>query len=691
MTRRILSLGATVVLAAAGAAAQAPAARVVRPNAVIHSVADLDRSIAFYRDAVGLTPDPSPDFPSGSSRELGVLTRAPGATLRAATLRVPGGDVRLTLVQFSGVDARPVHQRLQDPGSVKLVLRVKDMDAAFARVRDRVAAIYTEGGAPIRPEGPAAVNRAVIMRDPDGYPLEFAFQGGPVSADVPASSIVIGGWATFIVNDVAATLGFYRDRLGFQPTGAPSTLAPAVLSLQGAPTATGSMSAGVKPPGAAATWRMYDFRNVERAPLAGRLQDPGTPAVSFLVENVQGLLATLRAAGVTVDTEGGEAVNVGGTLRAFIRDPNGLLIELVEAGVPPGPRAQAGTPAAPVFKVDPFWPQWLPNRWSMQQVTGIGIDPQNDHVWFINRAAAANPDEIGGDQNKIDCCIRGPEIVELDQDGAVVRAWGGPGYIPEWPTALQTVIADSKGFIWVSGTAAQDSILKFTKDGRLVWDFGHRPPKDIQNFKETNQMTDYFVSKGRFQLDEVANEIYVLNQRRVIVYDMTTGAFKRGWGGHGMPLSEITNDPLPTYKWTGGPPPDEKNLVPDLHFVEISKDRKVYVGERGQNRIEVFTTEGRFLQEFYVSPNTPSQRAEDCGGLYHPKFPPCGTTYKLALSRDPQQKYLYVADGTNDKVWILDRPSGTTIGSFGRNGTYAGQFHWINAIAIDSTGQPLHG
>ena len=332
MTRRILSLGATVVLAAAGAAAQAPAARVVRPNAVIHSVADLDRSIAFYRDAVGLTPDPSPDFPSGSSRELGVLTRAPGATLRAATLRVPGGDVRLTLVQFSGVDARPVHQRLQDPGSVKLVLRVKDMDAAFARVRDRVAAIYTEGGAPIRPEGPAAVNRAVIMRDPDGYPLEFAFQGGPVSADVPASSIVIGGWATFIVNDVAATLGFYRDRLGFQPTGAPSTLAPAVLSLQGAPTATGSMSAGVKPPGAAATWRMYDFRNVERAPLAGRLQDPGTPAVSFLVENVQALLATLRAAGVTVDTESGEAVNVGGTLRAFIRDPNGLLIELVEAG-----------------------------------------------------------------------------------------------------------------------------------------------------------------------------------------------------------------------------------------------------------------------------------------------------------------------------------------------------------------------
>ena len=346
---------------------------------------------------------------------------------------------------------------------------------------------------------------------------------------------------------------------------------------------------------------------------------------------------------------------------------------------------------APIFKVDPFWPKWLPNRWSMQQVTGIGIDPQNDHIWFINRAAAANPDEIGGDMNKIDCCIRGPEIIELDQDGNVVHAWGGPGYIPEWPAALQTVIADSKGFVWVAGTGAQDSILKFTKDGKLVWDFGHRPPKDVQNFRENNQMTDFFVSKGRFQLDEVANEIYIINQRRVLVYDMASGTYKRGWGGHGMPLSEITNDPLPMYRWTGGPPPDEKNLVPDLHFVEISKDRKVYVGERGQNRIEVFTTEGKFLQEFYVSPNTPSQRAEDCGGLYHPKFPPCGTTYKLVLSRDPQQKYLYVADGTNDKVWILDRQSGKTLGNFGRNGTYAGQFHWINAIAMDSRGNIYTG
>ena len=346
---------------------------------------------------------------------------------------------------------------------------------------------------------------------------------------------------------------------------------------------------------------------------------------------------------------------------------------------------------APIFKVDPFWPKPLPNRWSMQQVTGIHVDHM-DHIWFLNRAQAAEGDEIGGGDKRIDCCVRGPEVIELDQEGNVVHAWGGPGFIPQWPTALQTVIADTKGFVWVAGTGPQDSILKFTREGKLVWDFDHRPPPEAVKLPENNQETSYLINKGRFQLDEVANELYIIQQKRVGIYDASTGAYKRGWGGHGMPLSEISNERIPSYTWTGAPPPDEKNLVPDLHFVEISKDRLVYVGERGQNRIEVFTTEGKFVKEFYVSPNTPGQRVADgCGGLNNTKFPPCGTTYKLAISRDPQQKFLYVADGTNNKVWILDRQSGRTLGSFGGNGRYAGQLHWINAIAMDSKGNIYTG
>jgi hypothetical protein len=248
---------------------------------------------------------------------------------------------------------------------------------------------------------------------------------------------------------------------------------------------------------------------------------------------------------------------------------------------------------APQYRVDPFWPKPLPNRWSMQQVTGISVDHM-DHVWFLNRPNAPQQNEIGGegDPAPVLCCVQGPEVIEVDQQGNVLNAWGGPKHHPSWPMGLQTVIADTKGFVWISGTNAQDTILKFTRDGKFVWEFGHRPPAGAEKMPENNQETSYLVNKGRFQLDEVANELYIIQQKRVLVYDASTGAYKRGWGGHGMPLSEISNDPIPGYKWTGGPPPEEKNFVPELHFVELSKDRRVYLGERGQNRIQVFTTEG---------------------------------------------------------------------------------------------------
>jgi hypothetical protein len=361
----------------------------------------------------------------------------------------------------------------------------------------------------------------------------------------------------------------------------------------------------------------------------------------------------------------------------------------------PSTRAQAlDAQGAPMFKVDPFWPKPLPNRWSMQQVTGLYVEDKTGHVWFLNRGAAADGDEIGGDGNppRIDCCVRGPEAIELDQEGNVVHAWGGPGSIPQWPTALQTILADRQGNIWIAGTAAQDSILKFSRDGKLLWDFDHRPPKDSPPLKENNQQTDILVSKGRFNLDEDAHEIYLINWKRVLVYDMDTGAFKRGWGGHGMPLSEISNDRIPPYKWTGAPPPEEKNLVPDLHFVEFDKDGLVYIGERGQNRISIYTKQGKWVKDYHVSPNTPAQRMDDCGGLPpNTKMPPCGTTYKMVFSKDPQQKYMYVADGTNNRVWILDHQTGKTLGSFGGNGKYAGQFHWVNAIGTDSQGNIYTG
>jgi hypothetical protein len=251
---------------------------------------------------------------------------------------------------------------------------------------------------------------------------------------------------------------------------------------------------------------------------------------------------------------------------------------------------------APLYRVDPFWPKTLPNKWSMQQVTGIGVD-DNDIVWFLNRPNAPDPLEIiaESDPRAVLCCVLGPEVIALDQEGDVVHAWGGPDY-PGWPAGLQTVIPDSQGYVWVGGTRPQESIQKFTRDGELVWDFGHRVPEGVQ-WVENNQEVEEFAQKGRFQVDEVANEIYIIDQKRVVVFDASTGEFKRGWGGHGMPLDEITNDPIPSYEWDGGPPPEEENFVPAMHSRPKANGSRIFTSVPTHRR------------------NVPAIRSISCRGL----------------------------------------------------------------------------
>lgn len=374
-------------------------------------------------------------------------------------------------------------------------------------------------------------------------------------------------------------------------------------------------------------------------------------------------------------------------------------------GADPGARAQKVP--VPVYKVDPSWPKMpLPNKWLMQGVPDLVVD-KDDHIWVVSRPRDIMPDEAGAATTppRTDCCVAAPAILEFDTEGNLLKGWGGPGYTPGWPAlgnprpgagAEHGIVVDREGNVWLSGSARGDSVEKFTSDGKFLWDFGHRGPRPApgekaEPRKQNNQETDVFPGGVFFfDLDEDAHEMYIVDAKRVLVYDMDTGAFKRGWGGHGIPLDEIDNDPTPPYDWKSGSPPDQKEFAPALHCVHISVDGLVYICERGSDRVQVFTKEGKFVSSFFVHPSTPS-RGPECGGPGSTMFGMCGTIYNLIFSHDAMEQYLLIADGTNDKIWIHDRKSGEVVGSIGDNGRMAGQFHWIDGIAMDSMGNIYTG
>lgn len=355
----------------------------------------------------------------------------------------------------------------------------------------------------------------------------------------------------------------------------------------------------------------------------------------------------------------------------------------------------ASAQPSPAYRVDPFWPERLPNKWSMQQIVDIYIGP-DDHIWALNRADDARPDETGAARTppRQECCTIGPEVIEFDQEGKVLRAWGGPGYHPSFPVRLQTLAVDREGNVWLSGNGPGEGIGKFSADGKFLWDFGHRGPRVPRaEVPQNNQQTDILAAGiGAFDFDEDAREIYIADgflNKRILVYDMDTGAFKRGWGGKGQPLSAVDNDATPPYD-VSGLPPDQEDFAPAIHCVHVSRDKLVYACERGSDRIQVFTTQGKFVRSIWVHPSTQA-RGQGCGSIWSTMDPPCGTVYNLAFSHDSAQKYLFVADGTNNMVWIIERASGDTVGSFGGNGRYAGQLHWIDSVAVDSKGNVYTG
>jgi DNA-binding beta-propeller fold protein YncE len=184
--------------------------------------------------------------------------------------------------------------------------------------------------------------------------------------------------------------------------------------------------------------------------------------------------------------------------------------------------------------------------------------------------------------------------------------------------------------------------------------------------------TDILGRPAGMEVDSAAHELYVADgymNRRVIVFDSETGAFKRLWGAYGNPPNDVD---LGAYNPAA--PADQQFRNP-VHCVHISRDGFVYVCDRTNNRMQVFTRQGKFVKEFPLRPQTLGM----------------GSMWQFAFSNDEHQEFLLVADGENNVIWTLRREDGAVLGQTGHNGRNAGQFHWVHQIVSDSQGNLYTG
>ena len=328
--------------------------------------------------------------------------------------------------------------------------------------------------------------------------------------------------------------------------------------------------------------------------------------------------------------------------------------------------------AAPRYRVDASWPAPLPNGWILGQVSGIATDA-DDHVWVLQRPGSLTDDERGATLSppQSTCCAPAPPVLEFDAAGKLLRSWGGKGAGYDWPQNEHGIQVDANGFVWITGNGADDGqVLKFTRDGRFVMQIGKLGPQT------GNADTGRLGQAAGVEVDVAAHEIYVADgyyNKRVIVFDTDSGAFKRQWGAYGRPPSDADK---PNTRRTA--PPTDAQLTQfgnPVHCVRIARDGLVYVCDRLNNRVQVFQKDGRFVKEFSVEPRTSGN----------------GSVWDIVLSRDQEQRWLVMADGRNNQVHLVRRDSGDVQADLGRPGRYAGEFHWVHDLAIDSKGNLYAG
>ena len=310
----------------------------------------------------------------------------------------------------------------------------------------------------------------------------------------------------------------------------------------------------------------------------------------------------------------------------------------------------------PMFEVDPTWPK-VPAKWKLGDVSSIAINAEGN-AWVLHRPRTLKPDQA---------MMAAPPIIVFDPAGNFIKAWGGAGTGYEWVEREHGIHLDHKGFVWLGGNncpglklpglkpVADDQLLKFTPDGKLVMQIGaSNQSKGNSDTKNVHRAADVWVHAQ-------TNEAFVADgygNHRVIVFDADTGAFKRMWGAFAnKPVDDdhCENVPKPTFAEAAGP--QNFSIV---HAIRVASDGMVYVADRENRRVQMFTNDGKFVKQL-VKTSTPFAR-------------------NLALSPDSDQQFLYVGDGK--EISIVDRKTLEIVGSVQSPGMLGGG----HQIATDAKG-----
>ncbi len=338
---------------------------------------------------------------------------------------------------------------------------------------------------------------------------------------------------------------------------------------------------------------------------------------------------------------------------------------------------------APQYIFDPTWPKPLPNKWKMGGVTGLAVD-RNDNVWVLNRPNDTLDIEghAGLNPPTADCCRRPPAMIQIDRDGNVIGSFD----------AMQGhgMDVDSQGFVYIGS----NTVRKYEpKSGKMVMELARVPEaqpgggrgvdpaeqaRRVAAFRAKYPPTTPMIVGGleEIRIDEPAGEMWVADNYlggRILVFDLKTFAFKRGWGAYGKPLAQISLDEADHDYTPNGPMP--KDFAGHLTF-NFSNDGLVYMADRNANRIQVTDKQGKYQnKEFIVAPSTGEG----------------GSTGGVAFSTDPKQEFLIISDLTNNKIWFLNRETGRIVGQFGTMGENGGQWFGLHMIAIDTQGNIYTG